>query len=78
MNIIMLRWLWVEIKFIFNRIRKEINNYLKLNFLKYLKNLIIGKNNGQILKTAILNSGLSLCLPDKMSCLDRQKFDANP
>jgi len=44
MNIVMLRWLWVEIKFIFYRIRKEINNYLKLNFLNYFKKLIIGKN----------------------------------
>lgn len=44
MHIIVLKWIWVEIKQLFFNIKKEVNSYFKNSFLNYLKNLLLGKN----------------------------------
>lgn len=44
MNIIMLRWLWVEIKYLMSKFKKEIIGYFKSDYLSYLKKLFLGKN----------------------------------
>lgn len=44
MNIVLLRWLWFEIKDIFFRIIREIRHILKWSFSDYLKKLLLGKN----------------------------------